>query len=108
MLAERLNKAWAARRGSSAIDVVMRFADEGLVLGAGTVCWPGPAGPAATSRSIRATQDSGLPHNAALRASRCPLLNVGRSGSPVVRPGVPRSERGTCQGPSRKAEIGAP
>jgi hypothetical protein len=37
MLAERLDKAWSARRGSTAIDAVMRFSDEGLVLGAGTV-----------------------------------------------------------------------
>jgi hypothetical protein len=35
MLAERLNKAWTARHGG--IDPVMRFTDEGLVLGAGTV-----------------------------------------------------------------------
>jgi hypothetical protein len=37
MLAERLGKAWRAHRGSIAIDAVMRFSDEGLVLGAGTV-----------------------------------------------------------------------
>jgi len=37
MLAERLNKAWSAHRSSTAVGDVMRFADEGLVLGAGTV-----------------------------------------------------------------------
>jgi len=37
MLADRLVKAWTARRGSSGIDAVMRFSREGLVLGAGTV-----------------------------------------------------------------------
>ena len=37
MLADRLSKAWDARRRSTAIDPVMRFSDEGLVLGAGTV-----------------------------------------------------------------------
>lgn len=40
MLAEKLGKAWAARRASTAIDSVMRFSDEGLVLGAGTVLAP--------------------------------------------------------------------
>jgi hypothetical protein len=40
MLAERLDKAWGARRESTAIDPVMRFSDEGLVLGAGTVLAP--------------------------------------------------------------------
>jgi len=37
MLADRLSKAWGARRGSTPIEPVMRFSDEGLVLGAGTV-----------------------------------------------------------------------
>ena len=37
MFAERLDKAWTERRRSSAIDIVMRFGNEGLVLGAGTV-----------------------------------------------------------------------
>ena len=37
MLAERLDKAWGARLRSTANDPVMRFSDEGLVLGAGTV-----------------------------------------------------------------------
>lgn len=37
MLVDALSEAWAERRRSSAIDPVMRFADEGLVFGAGTV-----------------------------------------------------------------------
>ena len=37
MLAERLEKAWRARRGSTSVDPVMRFSHEGLVLGAGTL-----------------------------------------------------------------------
>ena len=37
MLADRLAKAWRERRESSEIDAVMRFSDEGLVLGVGTV-----------------------------------------------------------------------
>jgi hypothetical protein len=49
MLAERLDKAWDARRGSGAIDPVMRFSDEGLVLGAGTVL----AKSAASGRDIQ-------------------------------------------------------
>jgi len=48
MLAERLKKAWSVRRGSNAIDVVMRFSDEGLVLGAGTLL----AKSGASSRSL--------------------------------------------------------
>jgi len=37
MLADELRKEWRERRASTAIDVVMRLADEGLVFGAGTV-----------------------------------------------------------------------
>jgi hypothetical protein len=37
MLADRLSKAWEAQRRSSSIDAVMRFSEEGLVFGAGTV-----------------------------------------------------------------------
>ena len=37
MLAERLEKAWRARRGSTPVDAAMRFSHEGLVLGAGTL-----------------------------------------------------------------------
>lgn len=37
MLSEQLNKAWVAQRNSTAMDVTMRFATEGLVLGVGTV-----------------------------------------------------------------------
>jgi hypothetical protein len=37
MLAERLEKAWIARRAAVAIDKIMRFSHEGLVLGAGTL-----------------------------------------------------------------------
>jgi hypothetical protein len=37
MLADRLGKAWEACRASTTIDRNMRFADEGLVLGAGTI-----------------------------------------------------------------------
>jgi hypothetical protein len=37
MLAEKLDKAWGARRRSISVDPVMRFASDGLVLGAGTV-----------------------------------------------------------------------
>lgn len=37
MLADRLGKAWAARRDTTEIDKVMRFSNEGLVLGAGTI-----------------------------------------------------------------------
>lgn len=37
MLTRRLDKAWVAQRNSTAIDSVMRFAEEGLVLGAGTI-----------------------------------------------------------------------
>ena len=40
MLAERLSKAWRSRRESTVIEPVMRFSDEGLVLGAGTVVAP--------------------------------------------------------------------
>jgi hypothetical protein len=40
MLAERLSKAWRERRGSRTIEPVMRFSDEGLILGAGTVVVP--------------------------------------------------------------------
>jgi hypothetical protein len=40
MLADQLAKAWRERRGSVAIDAAMRFSDEGLVLGAGTVLAP--------------------------------------------------------------------
>lgn len=40
MLADRLSKAWEARRKAVDIDAVMRFSDEGLVLGAGTVLAP--------------------------------------------------------------------
>ena len=48
MLSEWLGKEWLARCASTPIDPVMRFSDEGLVLGAGTVL-----APAATSdRSI--------------------------------------------------------
>ena len=46
MLAERLDKAWRERRRSIGVDPLMRFSDEGLVLGAGTVL-------AATGRSGR-------------------------------------------------------
>lgn len=37
MLAHRLSKAWADRRGATPLDAIMRFTNEGLVLGAGTV-----------------------------------------------------------------------
>ena len=37
MLADQLAKAWRERRESVAIEAAMRFSDEGLVLGAGTV-----------------------------------------------------------------------
>jgi hypothetical protein len=37
MLADQLGRAWRERRASIGIDAVMRFSDEGLVLGAGTV-----------------------------------------------------------------------
>lgn len=37
MLADRLENEWRERRASTPIDVVMRFSDEGLVLGAGVV-----------------------------------------------------------------------
>ena len=37
MLADRLDKTWRARRRSTSIEPVMRFSDEGLVLGAGTL-----------------------------------------------------------------------
>ena len=37
MFADRLRKSWIARRQSRAIDSVMRFGEEGLVIGAGTV-----------------------------------------------------------------------
>jgi hypothetical protein len=37
MLADRLDKAWRAWRGSTAVDPVMRFTEQGLVFGAGTV-----------------------------------------------------------------------
>lgn len=37
MLADRLDRQWRSRRASTPIDVVMRFSDEGLVLGAGAV-----------------------------------------------------------------------
>jgi hypothetical protein len=37
MLAERLGEEWLARRASTAIEPMMRFAEDGLVLGAGTV-----------------------------------------------------------------------
>jgi hypothetical protein len=37
MLADRLDKAWNAWLRSNAIDPVMRFADQGLILGAGAV-----------------------------------------------------------------------
>jgi hypothetical protein len=37
MLADRLRKAWDNRRKSMAVDAVMRFSEEGLVLGAGTI-----------------------------------------------------------------------
>jgi hypothetical protein len=37
MVEDELSKAWAARRAVTPIDAVMRFSDEGLVLGAGTV-----------------------------------------------------------------------
>src|SRR5579859_5758747 len=37
MFADELAKAWAERRASTAIDLVMRFSNEGLVLGAGTL-----------------------------------------------------------------------
>jgi len=40
MLADRLSKAWRSRRESTAIDPMMRFSEEGLVLGAGTVVAP--------------------------------------------------------------------
>ncbi len=40
MFADRLTKAWSNRRKSTDIDVIMRFADEGLVLGAGTLLTP--------------------------------------------------------------------
>jgi len=44
LLADRLSKAWRERRASAPIDRVMRFADEGLVLGAGTVLAPAEEG----------------------------------------------------------------
>ena len=37
MLAEHLDKAWSAWRQSTEIDSVMRFAEDGLIFGAGTV-----------------------------------------------------------------------
>src|SRR5262245_57757075 len=37
MLADKLSKAWAERLASMAIEPVMRFSREGLILGAGTV-----------------------------------------------------------------------
>jgi hypothetical protein len=37
MHAEQLNKTWLDRQGSIPVDALMRFSDEGLVLGAGTV-----------------------------------------------------------------------
>jgi len=37
MLADRLSRAWDDRRGTTHLDPVMRFSDEGLVLGVGTV-----------------------------------------------------------------------
>jgi len=37
MLADELNMVWLARRGSIAIDPLMRFTDKGLMLGAGTI-----------------------------------------------------------------------
>ena len=40
MLADRLDRAWSAWRGSTAVDPNMRFTDQGLVIGAGTVLAP--------------------------------------------------------------------
>jgi hypothetical protein len=40
MLSERLSKAWDQLLGSTAIDPIMKFTAEGLVLGAGTVLIP--------------------------------------------------------------------
>ncbi len=37
MLADRLDKAWSTWRGATAVDPVMRFTDQGLMFGAGTV-----------------------------------------------------------------------
>jgi len=44
MLAERLGKAWRTLQASVPIDAEMKFAPEGLVLGAGTVLAPTDAG----------------------------------------------------------------
>jgi hypothetical protein len=45
VLADRLDKAWRARKASADIDPAMQFADAGLVFGAGTLLAPaGPSG----------------------------------------------------------------
>ncbi len=40
MFAERLEKAWRDRKASVPIDAAIKFTDQGLVLGAGTVLAP--------------------------------------------------------------------
>src|SRR5579863_10035796 len=40
MLANRLHKAWRARRASTVVGSIMRFSHEGLVVGAETVLAP--------------------------------------------------------------------
>ena len=72
MLAERLNKTWLDRRGSICIDALMRFSDEGLVLGAGTVL----AACGASERDISID-----PSEPRLRA----LLTVAHLGRPTER-----------------------
>jgi len=53
LLADQLGKAWRARRATAPIDAVMRFSDEGLVLGAGTVL----ASADASGRDVRVEGD---------------------------------------------------
>src|SRR3974390_751506 len=46
MIADQLSKAWNEHRKLTSVDPVMRFSDEGLVLGSGTVLAPAsPSGP---------------------------------------------------------------
>jgi hypothetical protein len=80
MLGERLNEDWTKRRRVTAIDAVMRFADEGLILGAGTLL----ARRAGPGRTLAID-----PHEDRLRALLAAAHQNRSADSDVIAPVIP-------------------
>jgi len=84
MLADQLAKAWRERRGSVAIDAAMRFSDEGLVLGAGTVLAPsGDSGRDVSIEGWGTPQGTGWIRGRVRRARNGRAVHAGDSGGPA-------------------------